>query len=53
MLYVCEKCHYEFEKAQSEEQCPDCGKRSCIRPASPEETAAFERLKLELLKEKF
>ena len=53
MLYVCEKCHYEFEEAQPEEQCPDCGKRSCIRAATQEETEVYKQRKQELLKENF
>lgn len=52
MVYVCDRCHFEFERASKEvEQCPDCGKQYCVRPASPEEAAAYEERKQELLKE--
>ena len=27
-VYVCERCHFEFERSSPEvEQCPDCGKK--------------------------
>jgi len=36
MIYVCEKCHFTFERAGKVEDCPDCGKMS-VRQANEEE----------------
>lgn len=40
MVYVCERCHFEFERMSEVEQCPDCGKIA-IRMATASETLAF------------
>lgn len=42
MVYVCERCHFEFERMSEVEQCPDCGKMA-IRKATPWETEAFHK----------
>lgn len=42
MVYVCEHCHFEFERMAEVEQCPDCGKVA-IRAATAEETQAFRK----------
>lgn len=52
MVYVCDKCHFEFERMSPDvEQCPDCGKQFCVRPATQAEAAAYESRKQELDKE--
>lgn len=46
MVYACGKCRFEFKRMTPEvEQCPDCGKQYCIRPATPEEQSAYEQRK--------
>lgn len=47
MVQVCERCHYEFERMVKVNQCPDCGKRDGIRPATDEEAEAYRRRKQE------
>lgn len=42
MVYVCERCHFEFEGMSEVEQCPDCGKMA-IRKATPWEAEAFHK----------
>lgn len=42
MIYICENCHFEFERMSEVEQCPDCGKMA-IRPAVPQEAEAFQK----------
>lgn len=46
MVYVCEHCHFEFERMSEMEQCPDCGKMA-IRVATEEEMQAFHKRLLE------
>lgn len=40
MVYVCEHCHFEFERMSDVEQCPDCGKMA-IREATSQEASVF------------
>lgn len=42
MVYVCDRCHFEFERMSEIEQCPDCG-RMAIRTATAKETEDFHR----------
>lgn len=45
LIYICDCCHFEFERMSEVEQCPDCGKMA-IRMAAEEESIAFRnRLK--------
>ena len=49
MVYICKGCRFEFERsAKDVEQCPDCGKQYCIRPATLDEEAKFKIRKKEL-----
>ena len=51
-VYVCGKCNFMFERIQSLEDCPDCG-RPCVRVATPDEEAIYlkdrENIRLETL----
>jgi DNA-directed RNA polymerase subunit RPC12/RpoP len=49
MIYVCEKCHFTFERVGSIEQCPDCGKMS-ICQAKEEEINKYLQIKDEFRK---
>lgn len=49
MIYVCEKCHFTFERVGNIEQCPDCGKMS-IRQATEEEIKKYLQIKEEYCK---
>lgn len=40
MIYVCEKCHFTFERVGNIEQCPDCGKMN-IHQANEEEIKKY------------
>lgn len=42
MVYVCNQCHFEFERMSEAEQCPDCGKMA-IRTATAQEADAFHK----------
>lgn len=47
MVFVCQDCHYEFERIVKLAQCPDCGKTGHIRLATAEEGKAFQERKKE------
>ena len=49
MIYVCEKCHFTFERVGNIEQCPDCGKMN-IRQAKEEEIKKYLEIKDEFHK---
>lgn len=54
MVYICDRCHFEFERFSKEvEQCPDCGKQYCVRLATPEEASAYEKRTQALKKKDF
>ena len=42
LVYICEVCHFEFERMSGVEQCPDCGKNA-IRKATEQESEAFRK----------
>ena len=44
MVYICENCHFSFERVGEVENCPDCGKMA-IREADEEETDKYIKLK--------
>ena len=46
MIYVCEKCHFTFERVGNIEQCPDCGKMN-IRQAKEDEIKNYHEIKEE------
>lgn len=46
MIYRCKRCHFEFERAAIDvEECPGCGKKYCVRPATAAEIEQFEKHK--------
>lgn len=45
-VYVCDSCHFLFERAREVDRCPDCGKEN-IRPANELEQAEYRKLRLE------
>ena len=45
-IYICDSCHYLFEKADDSDCCPDCGKQN-IRPANKQEQAEYRQLRIE------
>lgn len=45
-IYICDSCHYLFEKADGTDRCPDCGKQN-IRPANEQERAEYRQLRIE------
>ena len=45
--YICDKCKFQFMRADEPEHCPDCGKEA-VRQADEKEKADF----LKLLEEK-
>lgn len=47
MVFVCDHCHYEFQRISKAVQCPDCGKKGHIRTATAAEAEAFQRRKQE------
>lgn len=49
MIYVCEKCHFTFERAGKVEDCPDCGRMS-VRQANEEEIKKYLEIKAEFFK---
>ncbi len=49
MIYVCENCHFTFERVGNVEHCPDCGKIN-IRHAKEEETKKYLQIKEDSLK---
>jgi len=40
MIYVCDKCHFIFERAVTVDACPDCGK-AAIRQAFEQEREEY------------
>lgn len=46
MVYVCDNCHFTFERISEIEQCPDCGKIN-IRVAQEEEIKKYLQIKNE------
>jgi len=49
MIYVCDNCHFTFERVSDIEQCPDCGKIN-IRAAQEEEIKKYLQIKEEFRK---
>ena len=47
MVFVCDHCHFELEAGAKPSQCPDCGKMGYIRPATLDESRAFQARKRE------
>ena len=47
MVYICDKCHFAFERAGAVENCVDCGKQG-IREATDAETAEYRRNRAEI-----
>lgn len=46
MIYRCKRCHFEFERMATDvEECPGCGKKYCVRAATPAEIEQFEKCK--------
>ena len=41
MIFVCDKCHFIFNRTAELEQCPDCGKYA-VRPANEAERQEYE-----------
>ncbi|MDR1246964.1 MAG: hypothetical protein LBK57_08065 [Clostridiales Family XIII bacterium] len=46
MIYICENCHFVFERTGEILYCPDCGKLD-IRETSEEEQAAYVETRTE------
>jgi len=45
-IYICDSCHFLFERAGEVERCPDCGKEN-VRPANDLEQKEYHRLRRE------
>ncbi len=50
MIYVCDNCHFKFDRAAQPEQCPDCGKYT-VREADEAERQEYEALLKEFQKQ--
>ena len=46
MIYVCQNCHFLFERIGVCDQCPDCGKDQICEASDPEK-AEYAKLKEE------
>ena len=44
--YICDNCHFQFERTGDCDRCPDCGKEQ-IREANEEEKKDYLSLKAE------
>lgn len=47
--YICDSCHFQFERSGECTQCPDCGKES-VRESNEAELAEYVKLKEEFSK---
>jgi len=47
--YICDNCHFQFERTGECERCPDCGKES-VRESNETETAEYLKVKKEFNK---
>lgn len=45
-IYVCDTCHFLFERSGEIDRCPDCGKQT-IRLAAEAEQKEYHQLRLE------